>query len=86
MDLDTVVFGGSIVSGEAGANPKRADIGIAAGVIVGVGDLAHMPATELIDASGLVVTPGFIEAIFITNMHSSTVSRLIDLVHFCGRY
>ena len=42
MDLDTVVFGGSIVSGEAGTNPERADIGIAAGVIVGVGDLAHL--------------------------------------------
>lgn len=62
MDLDTVVFGGSIVSGEAGTNPERADIGIAAGVIVGVGDLAHMPATERIDVSGLVVTPGFIDA------------------------
>ena len=55
------MFGGTIGSGAAGATGERADVGIT-GVIVAVGNLERQPATERIDASGLVVTPGFIDA------------------------
>ena len=41
IDLGTVVFGGSVVSGLAGATVERADVGTNAGVIVPVGNLAY---------------------------------------------
>ena len=39
----------------------RADVGIRAGRIAAIGDLAAAAATRRIDASGLTVAPGFID-------------------------
>jgi N-acyl-D-amino-acid deacylase len=60
-DFDVVIAGGTIYDGSGGP-PIVADVGIAKGVIVSIGDLATATAFETIDAEGLVVAPGFIDA------------------------
>ena len=60
---DTIIRGGSIVDG-SGMPAYRGDVAIKGGHIVAVGDLGGMKATAEIDASGLVLAPGFI------NIHS----------------
>ncbi len=60
---DLVITGGSVVDGE-GAPAAPADIGVRAGRIAAVapaGSLASVPAARTIDASGLIVAPGFID-------------------------
>ena len=57
---DLVITGGSVLNGE-GAPAVRADVGIRAGRIAAIGDLAAAAATRRIDASGLTVSPGFID-------------------------
>ena len=57
---DLVITGGSVLNGE-GAPAVRADVGIRAGRIATIGDLAAAAATRRIDASGLTVSPGFID-------------------------
>jgi N-acyl-D-amino-acid deacylase len=56
MSCDIVLKGGTVVDG-TGAPAKRADVGIANGKIVPVSGSAK----RTIDASGLVVAPGFID-------------------------
>jgi N-acyl-D-aspartate/D-glutamate deacylase len=58
--LDLIVRGGQIVDG-SGQPPQRADVGIAGDRIVKIGDLASEPAGQVIDATGLMVAPGFID-------------------------
>lgn len=62
MDLQLIISGGDILDGSAGATPTRADVGIADGRIAAVGDLSGHDAPARIDATGRVVTPGFIDA------------------------
>ncbi|MFM7126542.1 MAG: N-acyl-D-amino-acid deacylase family protein, partial [Actinomycetota bacterium] len=57
--LDLVIRGGMLVDG-TGAPPRRADIGIRDGRIVAVGTVTG-DAAEVVDATGLMVTPGFID-------------------------
>lgn len=57
--FDLVVRGGSVVDG-SGGEPFRADVAIRNGVIAAVGDIAGIGAEE-IDATGLIVTPGFVD-------------------------
>ena len=57
---DLVITGGSVLNGE-GTPAVRADVGIRAGRIAAIGDLAAAAATRRIDASGLTVSPGFID-------------------------
>ena len=56
---DVIIRGGLVVDG-TGAAPRLADVAIAQGVIQAVGDIAG-DAREDIDATGLMVTPGFID-------------------------
>src|SRR5215470_16792297 len=59
--LDVVIRGGSVVDG-TGAPARRADVGVQGDRIVQVGDLpADADAATVIDATGKVVTPGFID-------------------------
>jgi N-acyl-D-aspartate/D-glutamate deacylase len=57
--LDVAIVGGEVVDG-TGAPRRRADVGIADGKIVKIGAVDE-EAAERIDATGKVVTPGFID-------------------------
>jgi N-acyl-D-aspartate/D-glutamate deacylase len=59
MTLDLVLRGGTVVDG-TGADPVRADVGIAGDRIVAVGTVDSRGRRE-IDVEGHVVTPGFID-------------------------
>jgi N-acyl-D-aspartate/D-glutamate deacylase len=59
--LELVVAGGTVVDG-TGAPGRPADVGIASGRIEVVGDLGdRAPGTPRIDATGLVVAPGWVD-------------------------
>ena len=59
MGHEIVIRGGTVVDG-TGAEPFRADVGIAGGRIAEIGKIAANGARE-IDADGLTVSPGFID-------------------------
>jgi N-acyl-D-aspartate/D-glutamate deacylase len=58
--LDLAITGGLVVDGTAGPR-RRADVGIRDGRIVHIGRLEE-PAARWIDADGLVVAAGFVDA------------------------
>jgi N-acyl-D-aspartate/D-glutamate deacylase len=58
--LDLIIRGGDVVDG-TGAPSKRADVGIAGGRITTIGDLSDAGAAAIVDATGKVVAPGFID-------------------------
>lgn len=69
---DILVKGGRVIDG-TGAPWFDADVGVRGGKIVAIGKLGEHAAKQVIDASNLVVTPGFID------MHThSDVSLLRD--------
>jgi len=60
QNFDVLVQGGRIIDGSG--NPwYEADVGIRGERIVSIGDLSNTTASQVIDASGLVVSPGFID-------------------------
>lgn len=59
MSLDLVVRNGTIVDG-LGGDPFRGDVGVRDGVITGIGDVTG-EAHHVVDATGLLVTPGFVD-------------------------
>ena len=61
--FDVIVRGGSVLDG-TGRAAYRADVGIANGRFTKIGDLSRDTAGDVIDASSLIVAPGFI------NIHS----------------
>lgn len=68
---DILIQGGTVYNGLGGA-PFVADIGVSADTIAGIGDLASSSAEVIVDATGLAVSPGFI------NMLSWAPSTLIE--------
>ena len=59
-EYDLIIEGGSVVDG-TGSPAFVADIGVNADTIAAVGDLSAATAVERVDASGMVVAPGFID-------------------------
>ena len=60
--FDLIVRGGLLADGTS-AEPRPADLGIVGGRIARVGSLPEAKAERVIDASGLVVAPGFIRGV-----------------------
>ena len=58
--FDLVVVGGRVVDG-TGADARRADVGIKDGKIAAIGTFTRKDGRDAIDATGLVVAPGFID-------------------------
>lgn len=59
MTYDVKIVNGLLVDG-SGGEPRRGDVGIRDGRIVAVGEVSG-PAAREIDATGAIVTPGFID-------------------------
>ncbi|MEE8199798.1 MAG: hypothetical protein V3R29_01400, partial [Candidatus Acidoferrales bacterium] len=69
---DLLVVNGRLVDGSG--NPwERADLAVRGDRIVARGDLEGAPARRVIDATGLVVAPGFIDM-----LGQSELSLLVD--------
>jgi N-acyl-D-amino-acid deacylase len=62
LQVDVLVRGGSVVDG-TGSPPRRADVGIRGDRITFIGNAttSRVTAAKTIDATGLVVAPGFID-------------------------
>jgi N-acyl-D-amino-acid deacylase len=61
VHLDVLIRRGTVVDGSGGQSARPADVGIAADRIVAVGPLEHATASTVIDATGKIVCPGFID-------------------------
>jgi N-acyl-D-amino-acid deacylase len=72
QNFDVIIKGGMVYDG-TGGQPRRADVGIRGDRIAAIGKLSKARAQSVIDASGLAVSPGFI------NMLShSWASMIVD--------
>jgi len=60
MNYDLIISGGTVVDG-SGAQATKADLGLVDGRIKRIGDLSNDSAARTIDASGKIVTPGFVD-------------------------
>ena len=58
MRADIVIRGGTLVDGTGSAG-RRADVAVTGGRITGIGD--GLEGERVLDASGCVVAPGFID-------------------------
>ena len=70
-NFDVLIKGGTVYDG-TGSPPKVADVAISHDRIVGVGDFSKSNATNVMDAAGMAVAPGFI------NMLSWSTDSLIE--------
>ena len=59
--FETIIRGGTVVDGTA-SEPIVTDVGISGDTIAAMGDLSSSSAPTVIDASGMHVSPGFIDA------------------------
>jgi len=60
MDCDTKLSGGTLIDG-TGAPGRRADVAVCNGAISAIGNLTDLEAALVLDCSGAVITPGFID-------------------------
>jgi N-acyl-D-amino-acid deacylase len=80
--VDILIRGGTVVDG-SGAPRRRADVGVTGDRITFVGDAAasRVTAARTIDASGLVVAPGFIDPHTHTQADLSSPERHANLAY-----
>ncbi len=76
--FSVVISGGTVIDG-TGSPGRPADVGVAGSRITAIGDLGAATAERVIDATGLTVTPGFID----THAHSDG-ALLVDGQHASG--
>lgn len=73
--LDLIIRGGTVIDGTR--QPRfRADVGLRGDRIEAVGDLSTAAARQLVDATGLIIAPGFID------LHNHSDGWLIRERHF----
>ena len=60
MEFDTIIRNGMVVDG-TGSTARQTDVGILGDRIEAVGELDGATASNIIDATGQVVSPGFID-------------------------
>ncbi len=75
--LDLVLRSGTVIDG-TGAKPFQGDIGIRGGMISEIGDLSKAKSERVIDASGLVIAPGFID----THAHADNIGSRPEAQNF----
>lgn len=68
---DLLILGGTVVDG-TGEPGQRADVGVRGGRVTFVGDAGDAVARDTLDARGLTVAPGFVDA------HSHTAPAIAD--------
>ena len=61
MQFDAIIKGGHVIDGTGTRGPSTADVGIVGDRIVAVGSLERAQARQVIDATGRMVCPGFID-------------------------
>ena len=92
MDFDTVITNGQVIDG-TGQPALAADVGIVDDKIVAVGKLQDFASGKIIDATGLVVSPGFIDmhshseiAVLVNARAESKIRQGVttELVNNCG--
>jgi len=71
-DFDIVIINGTIVDG-TGDEPYKSDIGIINDQIIKIGDLSKLSSRRIIDASNLIVSPGFIDS------HTHAIRGIFDV-------
>lgn len=76
--FDVVILGGTVVDG-TGASGYLADVGVLGERIEAIGNLSHAETHRVVNASGLMVSPGFID----THTHSEG-DLLVDPQHANG--
>ena len=76
--FDVIIIGGTVVDG-SGSPGYRADVGVAGEKIEALGNLSHAESRQVIDATGLAVSPGFIDP----HTHSEG-ALLVDPQHAYG--
>lgn len=59
--FDCLLVGGTVVAGD-GSPPRTADVGVLAGSVEAVGDLATATARTRVDCTGRTLFPGFVDA------------------------
>ena len=74
LDYDIVIINGEVFDG-SGTEAKIQDIGIVGDEIIRIGNIKSDNALKIIDASGLVVSPGFID----THAHLDPMDNFIKL-------
>ncbi len=78
MEFDTLIRGGRVVDGSGQVAATLADVGIIGDRIAAVGALAGATAARTIDATGQIVSPGFID------VHAHSEIELLGGLHRYG--
>ncbi|MDA0233263.1 MAG: amidohydrolase family protein [Chloroflexi bacterium] len=76
--FDVLVIGGELIDG-TGSPAVRSDLGIKGDRVTAIGDLSSSTAARIVDATGLTLSPGFID----THCHSDGI-LLLDGQHAMG--
>lgn len=76
--FDLMIRGGDLIDGSK-AKRTRGDVGIRDGRIVQIGDLREAVAAEVIDATGKVVAPGFVD------VHNHSDAWLLKTPHLTSK-